>query len=160
MLVYTTQTCSTLRLDMAGPVKPGLDVSSKGTMGRGLKYIFVAKYIFPKEFARAYSGHDPPPNHGMEPPTDVDSQEKEPRGVDDQELAKPSLLPPREEAEDLGEELGVLEDYLDDKELAKPSLLPPREEAEDLGEELTILMTRNSRNLLYYHHVKRQIRLF
>ena len=87
-----------LTIDMAGPVKAGLDVSSKGTMGRGLKYLFVAKYLFPKEFAKAYSGREPPSGHGLDASLEVQAQGEEPRGPDDKELARPSLLPPREEA--------------------------------------------------------------
>ena len=118
-----------LTIDMAGPVKAGLDVSSKGTMGRGLKYLFVAKYLFPKEFAKAYSGREPPSDHGLDASLEVQAQGEEPRGPDDQELARPSPLPPREEAEE--GELGVLDDRFDDQELARPSPLPPREEAEE-----------------------------
>ena len=44
-----------LTVDLAGPVKPGLDVTSKGTMGRGLKYMMVARYVLPKEYVRSYT---------------------------------------------------------------------------------------------------------
>ncbi|CAE7251123.1 unnamed protein product [Symbiodinium sp. CCMP2592] len=47
----------TLTVDVAGPVKPGLDVSSKGTMGKGLRYMMVAKYTFPKEYVKGYTGN-------------------------------------------------------------------------------------------------------
>ena len=49
----------TLTVDLAGPVKPGLDASSKGTMGKNLKYMMVAKYVFPKEYVRGYAGREP-----------------------------------------------------------------------------------------------------
>ena len=97
-----------LTIDLAGPVKPGLDVSSKGAMGRGLKYLFVAKYIFPKEFVKAYSGRSPPPDHGLNSPIEVEARAKEPREEDDQELARPSLLPPREEGVNIGGGAGRL----------------------------------------------------
>ncbi|CAE7237540.1 unnamed protein product [Symbiodinium sp. CCMP2592] len=38
-----------LTVDVAGPVKPGLDVSSKGTMGKGLRYMLVGRYVLPTE---------------------------------------------------------------------------------------------------------------
>ena len=56
-----------LTSDLSGPLKPGLDSATKGTPACNLRYLLVAKYIFPKEFARAYAGKDPPPNEGLTP---------------------------------------------------------------------------------------------
>ena len=54
-----------LTVDLAGPVRPGLDPTSKGTMGKGLKYMLVAKYVFPSEYVKGYTGREPPDDHGM-----------------------------------------------------------------------------------------------
>ncbi|CAE7334978.1 GIP [Symbiodinium sp. CCMP2592] len=98
---------------------------SKGTMGRGLKYLFVARYVFPREFAKAYSGQLPPEDDGLKDVPEVQRGD----GVDHsdgKELARPSLLPP---GEDGGNGSGhPLEDHSDGKELARPSLLPPGED--------------------------------
>ncbi|CAE7329845.1 TY5A [Symbiodinium sp. CCMP2592] len=105
-----------LTIDLAGPVKPGLDVTSKGTMGKSLKYMMVARYVMPKEYVKAYSSVEPPRNHGMD--------QVQGNGEEDQELAEPSLLPPRDEG-------GRVEnDKSEDKELPEPSLLPPRDEGD------------------------------
>ena len=54
-----------LTADVAGPLSPGLDSTSKGTLGRNLKYLLVAKYMVPRAFARDYSGKQPPEDHGL-----------------------------------------------------------------------------------------------
>ncbi|CAE7691302.1 unnamed protein product [Symbiodinium sp. CCMP2592] len=118
----------TLTIDLAGPVKPGLDATSKGTMGRGLKYLFVARYVFPREFAKAYSGRSPPEDDGLRDPQEAEHNYEE--EGDGKELARPSLLPPREEGEEKDEGEHGLEDRVDGEELARPSLLPPREEGD------------------------------
>ncbi|CAE7365496.1 unnamed protein product [Symbiodinium microadriaticum] len=56
-----------LTSDVAGPLSPGLDATSKGTMGKNLKYLLVAKYMVPKEFVTDYSGAPPPENDGVVP---------------------------------------------------------------------------------------------
>ena len=118
-----------LTVDLAGPVKPGLDVTSKGALGKGLKYMIVARYVLPVEFVKAYSGRSPPEDGGIEENQGATRNPEQPMGQCDKELTKPSLLPPREEGED---------DQIDrenpmgqcDEELTKPSLLPPREEGD------------------------------
>ena len=60
-----------LTVGLAGPVRPGLDPTSKGTMGKGLKYMMVAKYVFPKEYVKGYTGREPPGDHGMGEKEDV-----------------------------------------------------------------------------------------
>ena len=55
---YPDQFC--LTIDLAGPIKPGLDSTSKGTIGKGLRYMVVAKFTLPKEFVKSYSGKEPP----------------------------------------------------------------------------------------------------
>ena len=37
-----------LTADVAGPLSPGLDSTSKGMLGRNLKYLMVAKYMVPQ----------------------------------------------------------------------------------------------------------------
>ena len=53
-----------LTADVAGPLSPGLDATSKGTMGKGLKYLLVAKYLVPKAFIEDYAGRPPPEDDG------------------------------------------------------------------------------------------------
>ena len=120
----------TLTLDLAGPVKPGLDVSSKGTMGRGLRYLLVAKYVFPKEFAKAYSGREPPRDDGMEVPVGREDVEEVVGSADGKELARPSLLPPHGEGDPVEGGIEGVVGSADDEELARPSLLPPHGEGD------------------------------
>eukprot|EP00439_Symbiodinium_sp_Y106_P026580 s3624_g3.t1 len=54
-----------LTADVAGPLSPGLDSTSKGTLGRNLKYLLVAKYMVPRAFVCDYSGKQPPEDHGL-----------------------------------------------------------------------------------------------
>ena len=54
-----------LTSDLAGPVRPGLDPTSKGTTGKGIKYLLVARYVFPSEYLKAYSGREPPADGGL-----------------------------------------------------------------------------------------------
>ncbi|CAE7035334.1 unnamed protein product [Symbiodinium sp. CCMP2592] len=111
-----------LTVDIAGPVKPGLDVTSKGTQGKGLRYLLVGKYTLPKEFVKSYSGKKPPDDDGLLDPLDVEDTSSKPN--QSEELETPSLLPPREEGES-----GAQGDQPDqNEELGTPSLLPPREE--------------------------------
>eukprot|EP00439_Symbiodinium_sp_Y106_P042989 s910_g5.t1 len=61
-----------LTADMAGPLSPGLDPTSKGTMGRNLRYILVAKYSVPKQYLTMYTGKEPPSDGGV----DLDLKDK------------------------------------------------------------------------------------
>ena len=54
-----------LTADVAGPLTPGLDSTSKGTMGRNLKYLLVGKYLVPKAFVEAFSGRASPSDNGV-----------------------------------------------------------------------------------------------
>ena len=124
----------TLTVDMAGPVKPGLDVTSKGTMGRGLKYLMVARYVLPTEYVKGYTGKEPPEDNGMSGTTDFRREEE-----DGKELARPSLLPPHEE------------DLFQDNSGHEEAVVGMKGEEvclEKDGEEL-------ARPSLYYHHMKR-----
>ncbi|CAE7364368.1 unnamed protein product, partial [Symbiodinium microadriaticum] len=110
-----------LTVDIAGPVKPGLDVSSKGTMGKNLRYMMVAKYVFPKEYVRGYTGRLPPEGDGM----DVNGEDA------GKELKTPSPLPPQDGGEEPIKGHGAEEenrvDKRDGEELKTPSLLPPQD---------------------------------
>ena len=55
-----------LTADVAGPIAKGLDPTSKGTMGKNLRYLLVAKYLVPKDYLKLYSGREPPDKHGEE----------------------------------------------------------------------------------------------
>ena len=55
--------CSTA--DVAGPLSPGLDPTSKGTLGKNLRYLMVAKYLVPKQFVEEFSGRPPPEDDGV-----------------------------------------------------------------------------------------------
>ncbi|CAE7690738.1 TY5A [Symbiodinium sp. KB8] len=50
-----------------GPLTPGLDATSKGTMGKNLKYLTVAKYMVPRSFVEASVGQTPPKDNGLRP---------------------------------------------------------------------------------------------
>ena len=119
----------TLTLDLAGPVQPGLDVTSKGTMGKGLRYLLAAKFTLPKEFVKAYTGKNPPPESGLQVTVEAQSfrdDEGEEEG-ERKELIKPSLQPPHEggdQSEDLFDDPSLLKER---EELKKPSLQPPHE---------------------------------
>ncbi|CAE7771761.1 ycf43 [Symbiodinium sp. CCMP2456] len=39
-----------LTADVAGPLSPGLDATSKGALGKGLRYLLIGKYLVPKQF--------------------------------------------------------------------------------------------------------------
>ncbi|OLP94859.1 hypothetical protein AK812_SmicGene23091 [Symbiodinium microadriaticum] len=86
-----------LTIDLAGPVKPGLDPTSKGKMGKGLKYMVVAKYLVPKEFIKGRTSKEPPDDHGHGP-TPMPSEEEKKLGDDlfgdSKELAEQSSKPP------------------------------------------------------------------
>ena len=75
---------------IAGPLLPGLDPTSKGTMGKNLRYLLAAKYMAPKTFVEAMAGREPPDDHGME--------------MLGKDIAKETLVP------DSGEEVTKLQD--------------------------------------------------
>ena len=54
-----------LTSDVAGPLNPGLDATSKGAMGKNLRYLLVAKYLVPKMFVENIAGKHPPDDHGV-----------------------------------------------------------------------------------------------
>ena len=54
-----------LTADVAGPLSPGLDPTSKGTLGKNLRYLMVAKYLVPKQFVEEFSGRSPPEDDGV-----------------------------------------------------------------------------------------------
>ncbi|CAE7226300.1 GIP, partial [Symbiodinium sp. CCMP2456] len=68
-----------LTIDLAGPVKPALDATSKGTLGRHLKYLMVARYTMPKEYVKAYTSREPPEDHGLREPMDAKAKEELPQ---------------------------------------------------------------------------------
>ncbi|CAE7863092.1 unnamed protein product [Symbiodinium microadriaticum] len=72
-----------LNVDVAGPVTPGLDSTSKGALGKGLKYMFVARYVLPTEFVKAYCGTQPPEDDGLKEELSAEA------GVLDEEGANP-----------------------------------------------------------------------
>ena len=55
-----------LTADVAGPLNPGLDATSKGTMGKNLRYMLVAKYLVPKKYIEDFSGNTPPEDNGVQ----------------------------------------------------------------------------------------------
>ena len=55
-----------LTADVAGPLNPGLDATSKGTMGRNLRYLLVAKYLVPTSYLEDFSGKTPPEDNGVQ----------------------------------------------------------------------------------------------
>ncbi|CAE7305023.1 unnamed protein product [Symbiodinium microadriaticum] len=115
-----------LTLDLAGPVQPGLDVTSKGTMGKGLRYLLAAKFTLPKEFVKAYSGQEPPAGDGTEFTMDPEILHEE--GQEERkELIKPSLQPPQEGGDHEGDFLDKFSFIEEREELKKPSLQPPHE---------------------------------
>ena len=146
-----------LTADIAGPLKPGLDPTSKGKMGKGLKHILVAKYIVPKEFIKGVSDKAPPDDDGVgvEP---APTPEEENFGAElfgrDQELHKqPSPPPPSREGPDKGHEFSsvvqghgeVPKDELygdnvvkicSDEELKQPSQPPPSRECRFIDEHV------------------------
>ena len=116
---YPDQFC--LTIDLAGPIKPGLDSTSKGTIGKGLRYMVVAKFTLPKEFVKSYSGKEPPKDEGM----GAVGRERARPDQDDRELPEPSLLPSPEGQ--CSQSLVPAGPNQDDGELPEPSLLPSPE---------------------------------
>ncbi|CAE7210219.1 GIP [Symbiodinium sp. CCMP2592] len=88
-----------LTVDVAGPIKAGLDTTSKGAMGKGLRYMIVAKFTLPKEFVKGYSGREPPGDDGM---GDV-GEGWRPPGVVDEPVVIESYAPNASRREFLGE---------------------------------------------------------
>ncbi|CAE7622475.1 unnamed protein product [Symbiodinium sp. CCMP2592] len=116
-----------LTIDVSGPVKPGVDCTSKGTMGKGLKYMVIAKYTLPREFVKGYTGKEPPQDDGLvvgmacEAP-DGEGEEEHDSSAHDKELTKPSLPQPHEGGEEEQHRSSA-----HDQELTKPSLPQPHE---------------------------------
>ena len=132
----------TLTIDLAGPVKPGLDVSSKGALGKNLKYLLVARDVLPTEYVKGYTGTEPPGDHGL------NKHGLEPENSAGKELARPSPLPPRDEGVLAEEELPVTAEKDASQELARPSLLPPHDEGGSNGEDRQVeLEERNGEEL-------------
>ncbi|CAE7231831.1 TY5A, partial [Symbiodinium sp. CCMP2456] len=46
-----------LTADVAGPLSPGLDATSKGALGKGLRYLLIGKYLVPKQFIEECFGN-------------------------------------------------------------------------------------------------------
>ncbi|CAE7227151.1 unnamed protein product, partial [Symbiodinium sp. CCMP2456] len=135
-----------LTADAAGPLTKGLDPTSKGTMGRNLRYLLVAKYTVPKSFIKLHSGVEPPPDDGVEkaskdipaPLTDEQRDKLKELFGEDETLAQeetvdvvessalPSTLP-----------MNAVVDYEDDMDY-EPSLPDEEEKDEDkdIGEQL------------------------
>ncbi|CAE7233212.1 ycf43, partial [Symbiodinium sp. CCMP2456] len=70
-----------LTADVAGPLSPGLDATSKGTLGKNLKYLLVGKYLVPKQYIEDYTGQPTPSvaevrEHDLLPPL-TDEQKKD-----------------------------------------------------------------------------------
>ena len=114
-----------LTVDIAGPVKPGLDSTSKGAQGKGLRYLLVGKYTLPKEFVKSYSGRKPPEDDGLQDPLDVEDTRADERNQS-KGLGTP-LLPACEEGD---QEQQLAEEQNQSKELGTPSLLPACEEGD------------------------------
>ena len=109
-----------LTADVAGPLTPGLDSTSKGTLGKNLKYLLVAKYLVPKAFVEAFSGKAPPPDDGV-PKHKV---EEEPTIED-----VPKVLVPDEEEDLFGD---IFNDDAADKkclQAAEVAIFPDGEDA-------------------------------
>ena len=121
-----------LTVDIAGPVKPGLDVSSKGTMGKGLRYMMVAKYTFPTEYVKGYTGRAPPGDHGLDLGQDQNQQKE---FQPDKEIAGPSQLQPHEGG-GLQQPGEVGKEFQPDQEIARPSLPQPHEGGWPIFDEL------------------------
>ena len=136
-----------LTTDLAGPVRAGLDPTSKGKMGKGLKYMLVAKYIVPKEFMKGRVNKEPPDDLGAPPSSSgLSTKEKELEQDlfgDSQELTRQSSKPPPHgdgsdhlcevnEAElPEGNDSGGLQSkdqlVIDSEELRQSSTPPPRD---------------------------------
>ncbi|CAE7275253.1 unnamed protein product [Symbiodinium sp. CCMP2592] len=112
-----------LTVDVAGPVKPGVDCTSKGTMGKGLRYMLVARYTLPREYVKGYTGKEPPGDDGLQVEMNYENvMERAEEEGDDKELAKPPLPQPHE-----GDPERNSDSIYDDEELAKPPLPQPHE---------------------------------
>ncbi|CAE7767389.1 ycf43, partial [Symbiodinium sp. CCMP2456] len=73
-----------LTADVAGPLKPGLDATSKGTLGKNLRYLLIGKYLVPKLFIEEYSGKSiPPESSGDHSPEPLPLTEEQQRDMDE-----------------------------------------------------------------------------
>ena len=119
----------TLTTDVAGPISAGLDATSKGTMGKGLRYFLVGKYTLPREYVKAYTGKEPPADDGLgrEVPTgDISSGTRA-------EPNEPSLLPPREDGDGKQEEYAEV--FPKDNELEGDEALQLRPKGDGLDRQ-------------------------
>ncbi|OLQ05641.1 Retrovirus-related Pol polyprotein from transposon TNT 1-94 [Symbiodinium microadriaticum] len=66
-----------LTADVAGPLSPGLDPTSKGALGKNLRYLMVAKYLVPKQFVEEFSGRSPPSDDGVGPSPEASPMSEE-----------------------------------------------------------------------------------
>ena len=141
-----------LTVDLAGPVKAGLDSTSKGTQGKGLRYLLVGKYTLPKEFVKAYSGRKPPDDDGLHDPLDAENTKANDQGKS-KELGTPSLLPPREEGD---QSYQSANDKGKSEELGTPILYyrHVKRGIRAISQPTTRARAKSLGHLLYYHHVK------
>ena len=99
-----------LTADVAGPLAKGLDPTSKGTMGKNLRYLLAVKYVVPKAFITLHTGGKPPDDDGCpkDKPKDEAAITKEQEQLLE-ELFGPED-PPKQDGEDA--ELEVLQDTI------------------------------------------------
>ena len=111
-----------LTADVAGPLTPGLDSTSKGTLGKNLKYLLVAKYLVPKAYVEAFSGRAPPLDDGI--PKDKDEKEPKPE-------EKPGVVVPEEDEDLFGD---MFDGGLDEKKIVQAAEVVAFPDDEDLLE--------------------------
>ncbi|CAE6966013.1 RE1 [Symbiodinium sp. CCMP2592] len=134
-----------LTADVAGPIAPGLDPTSKGATGKNIKYLLVAKYVVPKAYVEQHFGKAPPPDDGIP----VGDAQKDKKGeelfpelfgddaleVDDPEASAEVVHVPEKGSPDL----------LDDLEEYEPSLPGDGDPEGEIEEE------NPSKNLVMQH---------
>ncbi|CAE7616380.1 TY5A [Symbiodinium sp. CCMP2592] len=129
-----------LTADVAGPLSPGLDPTSKGTMGKNIKYMLVAKYLVPKEFVEQKCGRVPPDDHGMDS-SDSSGARADKDTAEDEKFQDPFDLNAMDgEPEDYDAEITQVPDgaplnMVVQEELEYEPSLPPDEEPDDRGGE-------------------------
>ena len=99
-----------LTADVAGPLAKGLDPTSKGTMGKNLKYLLAVKYVVPKAFITLHTGGKPPDDDGCP----KDKPKDEVAITKEQEQLLEELFGPEDslEQDDNEAELEVLQDIV------------------------------------------------
>ena len=98
-----------LTADVAGPLAKGLDSTSKGTLGRNLKYLLVAKYMVPKAFIEAYCGKSPPENDGLVKAQGGSGEATEEQSVEPDEDLFGDVFDEKKETEAATKEIEVME---------------------------------------------------